>query len=108
MLFRSIFFFFFFPSRRRHARCALVTGVQTCALPISRADRHAEGKRRARLHPAGGQRAVGGALHQRVSIGLPPLIERTRRARREGDRSEEPRVGKGCVSTGRSRWSLYS
>src|SRR3546814_1580158 len=28
------FFFFFFSSRRRHTRCALVTGVQTCALPI--------------------------------------------------------------------------
>src|SRR3546814_6820890 len=28
--------FFFFSSRRRHTRCALVTGVQTCALPISR------------------------------------------------------------------------
>src|SRR3546814_2572035 len=27
---------FFFASRRRHTRCALVTGVQTCALPISR------------------------------------------------------------------------
>src|SRR3546814_3655423 len=28
---------FFFSSRRRHTRCALVTGVQTCALPISAA-----------------------------------------------------------------------
>src|SRR3546814_8964509 len=28
--------FFFFSSRRRHTRCALVTGVQTCALPIWR------------------------------------------------------------------------
>src|SRR3546814_11342221 len=28
-------YFFFFSSRRRHTRCALVTGVQTCALPIS-------------------------------------------------------------------------
>src|SRR3546814_10558140 len=28
---------FFFSSRRRHTRCALVTGVQTCALPISSA-----------------------------------------------------------------------
>src|SRR3546814_5964416 len=28
------FYFFFFSSRRRHTRCALVTGVQTCALPI--------------------------------------------------------------------------
>src|SRR3546814_9240719 len=40
---------FFFSSRRRHTRCALVTGVQTCALPIFRrarpghaADRHAD------------------------------------------------------------------
>src|SRR3546814_6751466 len=29
------FYFFFFSSRRRHTRCALVTGVQTCALPIA-------------------------------------------------------------------------
>src|SRR3546814_6357632 len=42
MLVRSLRFcisyllsFFFFSSRRRHTRCALVTGVQTCALPIS-------------------------------------------------------------------------
>src|SRR3546814_8125240 len=30
-----MFFLCFFSSRRRHTRCALVTGVQTCALPIS-------------------------------------------------------------------------
>src|SRR3546814_1389049 len=30
----SVVFLFFFSSRRRHTRCALVTGVQTCALPI--------------------------------------------------------------------------
>src|SRR3546814_5460904 len=30
-----IFKLLFFSSRRRHTRCALVTGVQTCALPIS-------------------------------------------------------------------------
>src|SRR3546814_6655983 len=28
-------YFVFFSSRRRHTRCALVTGVQTCALPIT-------------------------------------------------------------------------
>src|SRR3546814_6368805 len=37
-MFYSFFFFvvyvFFCSSRRRHTRCALVTGVQTCALPI--------------------------------------------------------------------------
>src|SRR3546814_7619677 len=32
----SVFIFVFFSSRRRHTRCALVTGVQTCALPILR------------------------------------------------------------------------
>src|SRR3546814_9883406 len=30
-----LFRVFFLSSRRRHTRCALVTGVQTCALPIS-------------------------------------------------------------------------
>src|SRR3546814_6749048 len=33
-VFLLLFYFFFFSSRRRHTRCALVTGVQTCALPI--------------------------------------------------------------------------
>src|SRR3546814_8153557 len=34
-MFCVVSFLFFFSSRRRHTRCALVTGVQTCALPIS-------------------------------------------------------------------------
>src|SRR3546814_10137129 len=33
-----VFSLFFFSSRRLHTRCALVTGVQTCALPISDSD----------------------------------------------------------------------
>src|SRR3546814_5763036 len=37
MLFTNLVFFFF-SSRRRHTRCALVTGVQTCALPILMGD----------------------------------------------------------------------
>src|SRR3546814_6715151 len=36
--------FFFFSSRRRHTICALVTGVQTCALPISLDLRKPEGR----------------------------------------------------------------
>src|SRR3546814_9576235 len=45
--------FFFFSSRRRHTRCALVTGVQTCALPISYIDLHRHAATRAVLtdHP---------------------------------------------------------
>src|SRR3546814_6318164 len=34
-VFDLLYFVFFFSSRRRHTICALVTGVQTCALPIS-------------------------------------------------------------------------
>src|SRR3546814_6514541 len=33
-MYRCVFSILFFSSRRRHTRCALVTGVQTCALPI--------------------------------------------------------------------------
>src|SRR3546814_9052190 len=40
---------FFFSSRRRHTRCALVTGVQTCALPIY-APRQSETELHALLH----------------------------------------------------------
>src|SRR3546814_19134610 len=43
-----IFIYFCFSSRRRHTRCALVTGVQTCVLPISRIvrnDLHQLGRR---------------------------------------------------------------
>src|SRR3546814_14311378 len=48
--------FFFFSSRSRHTRCALVTGVQTCALPISVACLEARGFSSddfARSHPGG-------------------------------------------------------
>src|SRR3546814_4704619 len=43
-MFCFLFCLFFFSSRRRHTRCALVTGVQTCALPISEAELQAAGK----------------------------------------------------------------
>src|SRR3546814_7529693 len=41
-------FVFFFSSRRRHTRCALVTGVQTCALPICHDERQMQRQRRQR------------------------------------------------------------
>src|SRR3546814_14465500 len=74
--------FCFFSSRRRHTRCALVTGVQTCALPISSPV------------SVGGR---GGAWFVDAPFG--PAVLR--------HRSEERRVGKECVSTCRSRWSPY-
>src|SRR3546814_13519965 len=48
---------FFFSSRRRHTRCALVTGVQTCALPISRSNGRSD--RNDRGGERGGQRRGG-------------------------------------------------
>src|SRR3546814_2164700 len=42
-----LYVFFFFSSRRRHTRCALVTGVQTCALPICAASSRTGHARRA-------------------------------------------------------------
>src|SRR3546814_10412067 len=84
--------FFFFSSRRRHTRCALVTGVQTCALPIwpVRLRRQAVRRRRAARVRAPQSR---GARENALSDQL--LLRR---------RSEERRVGKECVSTCRSRW----
>src|SRR3546814_15869384 len=42
MLCNMFLYMCFFSSRRRHTRCALVTGVQTCALPICHLDRIAD------------------------------------------------------------------
>src|SRR3546814_8128528 len=52
MLIVNLWFCFFFSSRRRHTSCALVTGVQTCALPICGARRGRQGRGGARsYHP---------------------------------------------------------
>src|SRR3546814_7800180 len=86
---------FFFSSRRRHTRCALVTGVQTCALPISTAaDGHREDEKR-------DERKEDDKRNQRDGDVEQPEY----RPWRQRARSEERRVGKECVSTCRSRWS---
>src|SRR3546814_5419948 len=96
-------YLFFLSSRRRHTRCALVTGVQTCALPIcyrltdpinvqvSRVDLDA--------------RRIEFRLVQGVKF--ESLMRDPGSAKPNGKRSEERRVGKECVSTCRSRWSPY-
>src|SRR3546814_5570904 len=101
---------FFFSSRRRHTRCALVTGVQTCALPIWLAVMK-DGRRDECLRLA--------VRHLRGKVGFPlvlgdvrrsfsaHLYERCRDTALTQLRSEERRVGKECVSTCRSRWSPY-
>src|SRR3546814_1122495 len=100
---RESIIFFFFSSRRRHTRCALVTGVQTCALPIyGRERRDSRQPRGADPGPPTGRKLPGGFHHLRV--GRRGVLEA--RQADEG-RSEERRVGKECVSTCRSRWSPY-
>src|SRR3546814_9647051 len=102
---------FFFSSRRRHTSCAVVTGVQTCALPISATGR--DGCRllfaaailatssvlcgsptAARAEPQGQQPAAGSPS--------PPLLHGWAATLDYGHRSEERRVGKDSVSTCRS------
>src|SRR3546814_12271539 len=54
---------FFFSSRRRHTRCALVTGVQTCALPIFLDEAEKAGVDVVRVTSAGGY----GNLQQQIA-----------------------------------------
>src|SRR3546814_3632132 len=100
------FVVFFFSSRRRHTSCALVTGVQTCALPISLV--MAPNKTlAAQLYGEFKQFFPHNAVEYFVSYydyyqpeayipSTDTYIEK---------RSEERRVGKECVSTCRSRRS---
>src|SRR3546814_17732783 len=109
---------FFFSSRRRHTRCALVTGVQTCALPISN-----------RVLVIAQCPSISGTARAIPAIGDPEMIELGDDLRKAivdhrlatgfvgallavgrcvlCRRSEERRVGKECVRTCKSGWSPY-
>src|SRR3546814_2231018 len=100
---------FFFSSRRRHTRCALVTGVQTCALPICLAN---EMKVRYRALKvlfitgfAEGENMVSVDTTTHVLAKPFSLTDLGRRVSALIHSSEERRVGKECVSTCRSRWT---
>src|SRR3546814_13643504 len=96
---------FFFSSRRRHTRCALVTGLHTCALPISM------------LVFLAGVAARADAPSQEsasVESRYRSVAYDWRKVRVGGGgfahglvRSEERRVGNEYASTCRSRWSKY-
>src|SRR3546814_20486931 len=119
-----------FSSKRRHTRCALVTGVQTCALPILTVTHQlaAEG-----VTLAYGDRVIAEGLDLVVPPGritaivgangcgkstLLRALARLLRPRAgtvvldgksvHSRSSEERRVGKECVSPCRSRWSPYN
>src|SRR3546814_9664918 len=108
-----VFLFFFFSSRRRHTRCALVTGVQTCALPISEqvSDIALQPGETLTAVSAGdtvrwviGDTTSGSGDAKRVHVLVKPFAPGLKT---NLVRSEERRVGKECVSTCRSRWSPY-
>src|SRR3546814_19684205 len=119
----------FSSSRRRHTRCAVGTGVQTCALPILK------------TVPGVAEIASIGGMVKQYQVLLDPVklaaycithaqvVEAIQKANQEAggsvlemgeaeymirasgylktldERSEERRVGKKCVNTVRSRWS---
>src|SRR2546425_8689517 len=84
------FFFVFFFQAEDGIRDKLVTGVQTCALPISRSPEPPAPP------PTHGGTPVG-------SLHVPRKLSWKRSTWPSGCRSEERRVGKEC----RSRWSPY-
>src|SRR5919206_1673146 len=68
---------FFFSSRRRHTRSFHVTGVQTCALPISGLRRGPEHRQAPPAPPAGAGSPAGGAGGRRDRAGGPdPHLQR--------------------------------
>src|SRR3546814_15426631 len=106
----TIILCFFFSSRRRHTRCALVTGVQTCALPISTIpnlfqapDTPLQKRNNATTHITY-QTSLFLSL---ITCPISAISDRKSPSPMEMPRSEERRVGKECVSTCRSRWSPY-
>src|SRR3546814_5650512 len=106
--------FFFFSSRRRHTRCALVTGVQTCALPIYLLDTLASFLGSDRIEadvPLAGGDSLRSRIKQvasgRFGVSAEYLASADQIQIKMAQRSEERRVGKECVSTCRYRWSPY-
>src|SRR3546814_13927743 len=127
---------FFFSSRRLNTIFALVTGVQTCALPIwtilhvlyAEPDKSLRGVADFLSDPARPfERALGAMLrtphlgdrpHPVVASAAREMLNRSDNERSgvlstamsylglyHDPRSEERRVGKACVRTGRSRWT---
>src|SRR3546814_12912359 len=103
---------FFFSSRRRHTRCALVTGVQTCALPILATIEQDDEDLPMAFGDEGrllGERSISaGSLHvDEWRCNAADLADRNAIAVFPVGRSEARRVGKECVITCSSRWSPY-
>src|SRR3546814_13783013 len=121
----------FFSSRRRQTRCALVTGVQTCALPIllmqgavNRWSPHTEALLFAAARADHVEKTINPALGAGIWVIADRFIDSSRAYQGAAGgiddaaimalhgfgargvlRSEERRVGKGGVSQWRARWA---
>src|SRR3546814_4521395 len=112
---------FFFSSRRRHTSCALVTGVQTCALPIfgrraitirrsataaqTRMASFAIGSRLASIDGGVLNALLSGLTGSRIPLKALDYRPLAGADVDQFDRSAERRLGKECVSTCRTGWS---
>src|SRR3546814_18349280 len=109
-----MFFCFLFSSRRRHTRCALVTGVQTCALPIYVSIPIFNGfYTRSKVEQAKLQLKKTENQLESMKIWIDNEVTNARNnfnsaiASMNFQRSEERRVGQACVSKCRSWWVAY-
>src|SRR3546814_9651619 len=91
-----------FASRRRHTSCALVTGFQTCALPIYH---HVLERISQLLEHVPSVHQFAPVCTEKSNDSKAFLDEISARQSPTANRSEERRAGKECVSTCRSRWS---
>src|SRR3546814_2229731 len=105
------FFFCFFSSRRRHTICALVTGVQTCALPISLRRWRARAIRKSKAEPgAVGDVAPTYAIRVPCPFAMPmrPLVGRGHAPDTRAVSAAVAPMGSACElpiqSQTRSRW----
>src|SRR3546814_18000849 len=116
-----LFVCFFCSSRSRHTICALVTGVQTCALPISarphrnlthpptwkdpvQCPRARDPPRATAPAPAPDATTPPSGAPTPTATPRPPTPHASTTATR---RPEERRVGEECFKTGRSLWTPY-
>src|SRR3546814_17451531 len=98
---------FFFSSRRRHTRCALVTGVQTCALPIylSRAaDRIGSLQCRLARH----EKMASAYARLPSAANLSELADAVRSVEEKKVRAEAIERLQGCLLTNQTRAAAFA
>src|SRR3546814_3356510 len=92
---------FFFSSRRRHTRCALVTGVQTCALPICLNDRATLWN-----EVEAGEKRKDAQLAREVEFSIPRELNQQQGIQLARDFVEKQFVERGMVADMNVHWDM--